>query len=693
MAKRRFELVSDYTPMGDQPRAIEALVTGLAQGLAHQVLRGATGTGKTFTIANVIERVQRPALVLAPNKTLAAQLYGELKAFFPHNAVEYFVSYYDYFQPEAYIPSSDTYIEKDALINDTIDMMRHAATRALLERPDTIIVASVSCIYGIGDRTTYEGMLIDLQQGATVMRDRLLRNFVDIQYARNDWDFHRGTFRVRGDIVEIFPAYEQEAAIRLSFWGDELESIARIDPLRGTVLETLESVSIFPNSHYVTPKDKLRGAIVTIQEELGPRLNELRAEGKLVEAQRLEQRTLYDIEMLEQAGFCNGIENYSRHLTGHAPGTPPPVLLDYFSDDFLAIIDESHVAIPQVGAMFRGDRARKQTLVDFGFRLPSALDNRPLKFDEFETHVHQSIYMSATPGNYELQEAGEAIVDQLIRPTGLIDPEIIIRPVASQVDDVLHEVRLTVERGFRVLVTTLTKRMSEDLTEYFQEAGVRVRYLHSDVDTLDRIALIEDLRAGVYDVLVGINLLREGLDIPEVALVTILDADKEGFLRSERSLIQTIGRAARNSEGRVIMYADRITRSMEAAIGETDRRRDLQIAHNLAHGITPTTIIRSSQAGPRADEYPSGEDTPRTFKKDKRGSKSGQIGGGPASSSRNSKQDAAATAGHLTKKELETRIISERKKMMSAAQKLDFETAATIRDTLKKLVARLLEVS
>jgi excinuclease ABC subunit B len=687
MQSRPFQLVSDYTPMGDQPRAIEALVKGLRDGLAHQVLRGATGTGKTFTIANVIAEVQRPALVLAPNKTLAAQLYGELRAFFPHNAVEYFVSYYDYSPPEAYVPSSDTYIEKDALINDTIDMMRHAATRALLERRDTIIVASVSCIYGIGDRATYEGMLIRLETGARVLRDRFLRDLVDIQYARNDWDFHRGTFRVRGDIVELFPAWEQDAALRMTFWGDELESIERIDPLRGTVIERLDAVSIFPKSHYVTPRDRLREAIVSIQDELGPRLAELRSEGKLVEAQRLEQRTLYDVEMLEQVGFCNGIENYSRHLTGRMAGEPPPVLLDYFSEDFVAIIDESHVAIPQVGAMFRGDRARKQTLVDFGFRLPSALDNRPLKFDEFETRVPQAVHMSATPGSYELHEAGDAIVDQLIRPTGLVDPQIVIRPVKDQVDDVLHEVRGTVERGFRVLVTTLTKRMAEDLTEYFQEAGVRVRYMHSDVDTLDRIALIDDLRAGAYDVLVGINLLREGLDIPEVALVAILDADKEGFLRSERSLIQTIGRAARNAEGRVIMYADRITGSMQAAIDETERRRSLQEAHNAAHGITPRTIIRASAAGPNPEAYQPAEESPKRGRKDSRQKKTGRAeGGSPVA-----RAAAASNASkHLSKKELEGRIIEQRKKMIAAAQKLDFETAAAIRDELKGLEALLL---
>ena len=691
---RRFELVSDYTPMGDQPGAIARLVKGLQDGFAHQVLRGATGTGKTFTIANVIAEVQRPALVLAPNKTLAAQLYGELKAFFPHNAVEYFVSYYDYYQPEAYVPSSDTYIEKDALINDTIDMMRHAATRALLERRDTLIVASVSCIYGIGDRATYEGMLIKLTRGAILPRDAFLRRLVEIQYARNDWDFHRGTFRVRGDVVEIFPAYEQDAAIRLSFWGDELDAIERVDPLRGTVLEVLDEAAIFPNSHYVTPKDELRRAIVSIQEELGPRLVELREAQKLVEAQRLEQRTLHDVEMLEQVGFCNGIENYSRHLTGHAPGEPPPVLIDYFPDDFIAIIDESHVAVPQVGGMFRGDRARKQTLVDFGFRLPSALDNRPLKFDEFETRIHQAIHMSATPGSYEMQQAGDAVVDQLIRPTGLVDPQIDIRPVGSQVDDVLEEVRKTVARGFRVLITTLTKRMAEDLTEYFQEAGVRVRYLHADVDTLDRIALIDDLRAGVYDVLVGINLLREGLDIPEVALVAILDADKEGFLRSERSLIQTIGRAARNAEGRVILYADKVTGSMAAAIAETDRRRALQEAHNAAHGIVPRTIVRTSQSGPRAEAYqaPEGEETPKKGRG--RTKKTGRSDAAPASLAGAGGRAAATSLANrpVSRRDLEAAIAKHKAEMMEAAKKLDFERAASLRDQLKGLESLLLAV-
>ncbi len=654
MKQHRFELASDFTPKGDQPKAIAALIEGLEQGEAAQVLLGATGTGKTFTIANVIERSQRPALILAPNKTLAAQLYAEFKGFFPNNAVEYFVSYYDYYQPEAYVPSSDTFIEKDAIVNDAIDRMRHSATRAVLERRDVIIVASVSCIYGIGDKTTYKGMLIHLQEGDTILRDRLLRQLVDIQYTRNDFDFHRGTFRVRGDVIEIFPAYEEAEAVRLEFWGDELECIARIDPLRGEVIERIPAVAIFPGSHYVTPADQLRNAIVSIQEELGERLQVLHREQKLLEAQRLEQRTLYDIEMMEQVGFCNGIENYSRHLTGANEGDPPPVLIDYFPEDFLVIVDESHVAVPQVGGMFRGDRARKQNLVDFGFRLPSALDNRPLKFDEFESRVGQVIYLSATPGDYEMEQVGGEAIEQLIRPTGLIDPQINIRPVGGQVDDLLDEIRTRVERDERVLVTTLTKRMAEDLTEYYQELGVKVRYLHSDIDTLERIQLIEELRRGVFDVLVGINLLREGLDIPEVSLVAILDADKEGFLRSVRSLVQTIGRAARHVDGTVIMYADKITRSMEQALAETERRREVQLAYNEEHGIVPTTIKRAFNDGPKADDA-----KPR-------------------------RKDAVdLSIAKMSDKELDATIAKLKKTMLEAAQSLEFERAAELRDRLR----------
>ena len=665
MKHRQFELVSEYTPQGDQPDAIARLTAGLEDGEAAQVLLGATGTGKTFTIANVIVNLQRPTLVLAPNKTLAAQLYSEFKGFFPNNAVEYFVSYYDYYQPEAYVPSSDTYIEKDAIINDAIDRMRHSATRAVLERRDVIIVASVSCIYGIGDKTTYKGMLIHLEQGGTYLRDRLLRQLVDIQYTRNDYDFHRGTFRVRGDVVEVFPAYEESEAVRLEFWGDELESITRIDPLRGTTIESMPAVAIFPGSHYVTPADQLRKAIVSIQEELGERLRELRAEDKLLEAQRLEQRTLYDVEMMEQLGFCNGIENYSRHLTASAPGDPPPVMLDYFPSDYLVVVDESHVAVPQIGGMFRGDRARKSTLVDFGFRLPSALDNRPLKFDEFEARVGQIVYLSATPGDYEMEQAGPNVVEQLIRPTGLLDPEIEVRPVGGQVDDLLGEIRLRAAADQRVLVTTLTKRMSEDLTEYYQELGVRVRYLHSDIDTLERIELIDALRQGQFDVLVGINLLREGLDIPEVSLVGILDADKEGFLRSARSLIQTTGRAARNVDGKVIMYADRVTKSMAIAIDETNRRRAIQVAHNIEHGITPTTISRSFRAGPRAEEF-----DPDAKKK--------------------STADGLRLAA-MSPKELDTLIGGLRKAMLAAAQGLEFEKAAELRDRIRSYEKVLIE--
>ena len=663
---RPFELVSEYSPEGDQPRAIEELVQALREGVPDQVLLGATGTGKTFTIANVIAQVQRPALILAPNKTLAAQLYSEFKAFFPHNSVEYFVSYYDYYQPEAYVPSTDTFIEKDSLINDAIDRMRHSATRGLLERRDVIIVASVSCIYGIGDRTSYQGMLIELQAGTHVLRDRLLRKLVDIQYERNDMSFHRGTFRVRGDVVEVFPAYEESQALRLEFWGDELEAIHVIDPLRGVKLESLPKVAIFPGSHYVTPEDQLRRAVITIQEELGPRLQDLRERNQLLEAQRLEQRVLYDIEMIEQTGRCSGIENYSRHLTGRSPGEPPPVLLDYFPDDFLAIIDESHVAVPQVGSMFRGDRSRKQTLVDFGFRLPSAVDNRPLKFDEFEARIGQAIYLSATPGSYELERTNGVVVEQLIRPTGLVDPYVDVRAVGNQVDDLLGEIRARVERNERVLVTTLTKRMAEDLTEYYQELGVKVRYLHSDIDTLERIDLLDDLRRGTFDVLVGINLLREGLDLPEVSLVAILDADKEGFLRSERSLIQTIGRAARNVNGTVIMYADRTTSSMAAALEETNRRREVQLAHNTTHGITPQTIQRALRPVPQAPEE---QDDPK---------------------------DAAKSALEQEVRETSPRTLNKklgklRKEMMAAAKDLNFERAAELRDLVRAYESLALE--
>src|SRR5580704_4310918 len=588
-----FRLTTAFEPKGDQPTAIEQLMDGLKGDDRHQVLLGITGSGKTFTIANVIQRSNRPTLILAPNKTLAAQLYGEMRELFPENAVEYFVSYYDYYQPEAYIPSTDTFIDKDAIINDQIDRMRHSATVALLSRRDVIIVASVSCIYGIGSAESYHGLVIQLTRGEELRRDTLLRQLVDIQYERNDVDFHRGCFRVRGDVVEIFPTYEQETAIRIELFGDTIESIKEVDPLRGRVKGTLERTAIYPGSHYVTPQAQMRRAIEGIREELRDRLNFYDKEGRFLEKQRLEQRTLYDLELMEQMGFCSGIENYSRHLSGRKPGEAPPTLIDYFPQDFLMVVDESHQTVPQVQAMYRGDRARKETLVDYGFRLPSALDNRPLQFSEFEDHVRQAIYVSATPGEYELTKVQGVVVEQLIRPTGLMDPEVEVRPVSGQVDDLLGEIKLRVEKNERVLVTTLTKRMAEDLTDYYRELGVRVRYLHSDIDTLERIDILRYLRLGEFDVLVGINLLREGLDLPEVSLVSIFDADKEGFLRSPRSLIQTMGRAARNVNGRVIMYADHVTAAMKHAMDETTRRRAIQHKYNVDHGITPTTIVRA----------------------------------------------------------------------------------------------------
>jgi excinuclease ABC subunit B len=658
-----FKLSSPFQPKGDQPEAIAQLIRGLEQGEKHQVLLGITGSGKTFTIANVIAHRNSPTLILAPNKTLAAQLYGEMKELFPENAVEYFVSYYDYYQPEAYVPSSDTYIDKDAIINDQIDRMRHSATRALLSRRDVIIVASVSCIYGIGSAESYQGLLIDLKVDEEFRRDNLLRMLVDIQYERNDIDFHRGTFRVRGDVVEVFPAYEQDTAVRVEFFGDTIESIKEVDPIRGKVKTAVDRYAIFPGSHYVTPQEQMRRAISEIREELRERIDFLDKEVRFLEKQRIEQRTLYDIEMMEQMGFCTGIENYSRHLSGRKAGEPPPTLIDYFPDDFLMILDESHQTVPQIGAMYRGDRARKETLVEYGFRLPSALDNRPLKFDEFEAHVKQCVYVSATPGEYELEKSAGSFVQQVIRPTGLMDPEVEVRPVSGQVDDLLVEIRDRAKKGERVLCTTLTKRMAEDLTDYYRELGVRIRYLHSDIDTLERIDILRDLRLGEFDVLVGINLLREGLDLPEVSLVAIFDADKEGFLRSPRSLIQTIGRAARNVNGRVIMYADKITAAMKQAMEETERRRVIQRAYNEEHGIVPATIVRAvmniNPAAGTSDYF----DVPKVAR-------------------RKDGKEAPADAVELSEQ-----IRAMRSEMFAAAESLDFERAARLRDDLKRLEA------
>ncbi|MDK9708650.1 MAG: excinuclease ABC subunit UvrB [Desulforhopalus sp.] len=660
-----FQLTTQFKPAGDQPEAIAQLADGLRAGIREQVLLGVTGSGKTFTIANVIAEVQRPSLVIAPNKTLAAQLFSEFKELFPHNAVEYFVSYYDYYQPEAYIPQSDSYIEKDSSINEAIDKMRHSATRSLLTRQDVLIVASVSCIYGLGSPDEYKNMHLFLRVGEDYPIEEVQRRLVFMQYERNDMSFHRGTFRVRGDVLDIFPVHEEERAIRVDFFGDTVESLAIIDPLRGVVLERLQEYSVFPGSHFVTSKDRLQQAEATIKDELRLRLEEFHRDNRLVEAQRLEQRTMFDLEMIHELGYCTGIENYSRHLTGKQPGAPPPNLLDYFPEDYLLFIDESHIAIGQLNGMYNGDRSRKQTLVDYGFRLPSALDNRPLRFDEFVKRINQVVYISATPGSYELEHAEGRVIEQVIRPTGLLDPRIEVRPAVSQVDDLLEEIRIRADRGEAVLVTTLTKRMAEDLTDYYEKLGIRVRYLHSDIKTLERIELIRDLRNKEYDVLIGINLLREGLDIPEVSLVAILDADKEGFLRSERSLIQTCGRAARNSEGMVIMYADTITGSMRYTIDETERRRRIQEDYNRRNGIEPQTIISSikdsmqqhlKNSGYIVEEY---------------------------------QQNLLATAEEVpyfsSIKDLEKEIGKLETEMRAAAKELAFERAAELRDRIKKL--------
>lgn len=652
-----FDLVSKYQPAGDQPEAIHQLVDGVVGGKKAQILLGATGTGKTYTISNLIKEVNKPTLIIAHNKTLAGQLYGEFKDFFPNNAVEYFVSYYDYYQPEAYVPSSDTYIEKDSSVNDEIDKLRHSATSSLLERNDVIVVASVSCIFGLGSPIEYARQVVSLRVGMEKSRDQLLKELIEIQFERNDIDFQRGRFRVRGDVVEIFPASLDERALRIEFFGDEIDRIREVDALTGEIMSDTEHVSIFPATHFVTNEEHMEHAIASIQSELDERLKVLRAENKLLEAQRLEQRTNYDIEMMREMGYTSGIENYSRHMDGRKEGEPPYTLLDFFPDDFLLVIDESHVTMPQVRGMYNGDRARKQMLVDYGFRLPSALDNRPLRLEEFEKHVNQIVYVSATPGPYEYDQT-DTVVQQIIRPTGLLDPVIEVRPIMGQIDDLVGEINERVERNERVFVTTLTKKMSEDLTDYFKELGIKVKYLHSDIKTLERTEIIRDLRLGEFDVLVGINLLREGLDVPEVSLVAILDADKEGFLRSERSLVQTIGRAARNSEGKVIMYADKMTDSMQRAIDETARRRSIQEAYNEEHGIVPKTIIKEIRdliAITKVAEE-TGEYTTTSYEE-------------------------------LSREEKATLLLKLEKEMKDAAKALDFETAATLRDTILELKA------
>lgn len=658
-----FILHSEYKPTGDQPEAIEALVNGFKEGNQFQTLLGVTGSGKTFTMANVIEQLNKPTLVIAHNKTLAAQLYGEFKEFFPKNAVEYFVSYYDYYQPEAYVPSTDSYIEKDSSVNDEIDKLRHSATAALTERQDVIIIASVSCIYGLGSPIDYQNMTVSLRPGMMKERDEVIHRLIDIQYTRNDMDFQRGTFRVRGDVVEIFPVSESERAIRVEFFGDEVDRITEIDVLTGEVLSELEHMVVFPASHYVVDKDSMGRAIRDIEAELEDRVRVFQSQDKLLEAQRIEERTNFDIEMMRETGFCSGIENYSRHLSGLKEGEPPHTLLDYFPDDFLIMVDESHITIPQIRGMFAGDRSRKTTLVDYGFRLPSALDNRPLNFEEFESHINQMLFVSATPNVYE-KEHELARVEQIIRPTGLLDPEITVRPVEGQIDDLLSEVNKTIKAGNKVMVNTLTKKMAEDLTDYLREAGVRVKYLHSDIDTLERSEIIRDMRLDVFDVLVGINLLREGLDIPEIGLVAILDADKEGFLRSEIALVQIIGRAARNAEGRVIMYADVMTDSMSRAIGETNRRRQIQKNYNEAHGITPQTIKKAVR------------DLIRISKKAEEGSA----------------EDVQKDLESMNRKELNILVKKITKKMHTAAAELNFELAASLRDQMMEVKKHLQEL-
>ncbi|MFH1977122.1 MAG: excinuclease ABC subunit UvrB [Pseudomonadota bacterium] len=657
-----FKIVSEYSPKGDQPAAIEALTSGVLSGKKHQVLLGVTGSGKTFTMANVIANVDKPTLVIAPNKTLAAQLYSEFRSLFPESAVEYFVSYYDYYQPEAYIPSSDTYIQKDSSINDMIDKLRHSATRSVLTRRDVIVVASVSCIFGLGDPEDYLAMRVDIEKSMELDRDRFLHDLVSMHYERNDIDFFRGSFRVRGDRVEIFPAYEEEKAIRVNFFGDEVESISEIDPLKGSVLNKLNGTTIFPASHYVTQKMTLQRAIETILPELKERMAYFRNENKYIEAQRIEERTHFDIEMMQEIGYCNGIENYSRHLTGRAPGEPPPTLLDYFPSDSLLFIDESHISVPQLHGMYKGDRSRKETLINFGFRLPSALDNRPLKFEEFESRVSQAIYVSATPADFELEKGKDSLVQLIVRPTGLVDPPIAIRRAENQVDDLYEEIVSCTKKNERVLVTTLTKRMAEDLTEYYSDLGIKVSYLHSDIGTLERMEIIHDLRTGKFDVLVGINLLREGLDIPEVSLVAVLDADKEGFLRSARALIQTCGRAARNINGKIIMYCDAVTNSMQKAIDETNRRRNIQESFNKKHNITPVGIEKSiTHVFAQVSESPTAED-----------------------------RVSETISKYRSLDNIDEIISNLEKEMESAARELEFEKAAELRDRIRDIKQRII---